>query len=534
MTKFIFLLLSPLLLILCAATETSLRSVTDTLSHDRNAGFHKSSTSSGIITTVAGNKLYTGSVKDGIAATSGFILAPQGIALDNVGNFYFAASGDNKIYKVTAGSGVITTVAGTGAGSYGGNGGQATSAMLFGPMGVTLDTAGDILIADTRNNRIRKITMSTGLITTVAGDGNQGDYQDNVAATRTSLYSPYDVAVDPSGNMFIADAGYGLIRKVTASTGIMTTIAGTATYGDRFRVSYIATKYFIESPTGVALDTAGNVYVAGGKPFIFKIDVRTGNISIVAGTGPYLTGIEGYNDDDILATTAKLNNPTKIAFDASGNMYISDSGNRRIRKVTASTGIITTVAGTGGAPLSSMTLIDGGLATAASLYTPSGIAVDTAGNFYFADRDYNLVRKVTYTGATPSISVTSAPSVQGAPSAPVASTPTQFISTAPAPSPAPAPTLAVTPSASISLAPTPGASSSSISSSPFLSRTVTPSKSISMAPTPRTSSPSYSKAPAAPSSTARQRSSATHFAQTLHLTIILLSSLLILHLCRDA
>ena len=533
---FVFLLSSTFVLALCAAMETtaSLLSVTDTLSHDRSAGFHKSSTSPGIITTVAGDPF--GSVTDGVAATSKRIKSAEGLAFDKEGNFYIAAPYDNRIYKVTASSGIITTVAGTGdgsVGSYGGDGGKATSAMLNGPKGLSLDTAGDIYIADTRNNRIRRVTMSTGLITTVAGDGGNEYYaEDNIAATSTSLKSPSDVAVDPSGNMFIADTGNARIRKVTASTGIMTIIAGTGEIPDFYsgkRNSAIATRYYIFQPAGVTLDTAGNVYIAGGDmdPSIFKITVSTGNISIVAGTGPYLIGTAGYNGDDILATAADLKNPRKVAFDASGNMYISDTSNRRIRKVTASTGMITTVVGTGRKPQGVQPKNgEGGLATAALIDTPSGIAVDTAGSLYFADEFGAVVRKVAFNGATPSASVTSAPSVKGAPSsppsAPVTSTPTAS---------------APTPGASSS-SPFPSSSSSSMSSSPSSSPAVSPSISISLAPaTGASSSPSISsssKAPVAPSSTATQSSSTIHFAQTLHLTIIFLSSLLILHLCRDA
>ena len=383
-------------------TTASLRSVIDTLSHARSAGFHKSSTSPGIITTVAGTKVAGGIVTDGVAATSKRINSPEGLAFDKEGNFYIAASGVHKIYKVTASSGIINTVAGTGDRGYGGDGGQATSAMLYGPEGITLDTAGDIYIADRDNNRIRKITMSTGLITTVAGNGNKLSTTDNIAATSTSLDFPCDVAVDPSGNIFIADSNNGRIRKVTASTGIITTIAGTgeSLLLARRKKSAIATQYYLPQPLGVTLDTAGNVYIAGGlfDPCIFKITVSTGNISLVAGTGPYVTGTVGYNGDDILATAANLYYPTKVVFDASGNMYISDSGNHRIRKVTASTGMISTVAGTGAVTsIGFSSNGEFGLATSASLYTPSGIAMDTAGNLYFADANYNVVRKVTYT-----------------------------------------------------------------------------------------------------------------------------------------
>ena len=540
---FICLLFFPFLLTLCAATETtaSLRSVTDALSHDRSAGFHKSSTSSGIITTVAGDKVEGGgSEMDGVAATSRKISGPKGLAFDKVGNFYIADSDDHKIYKVTASSGIITTVAGTDKFGYGGDGGQATSATLYQPYGVALDTNGNIFIADSQNHRIRKITISTGLITKVAGDGNNAFTKDNIAATSSSLNNPRDVAVDPSGNMFIADTNNDRIRKVTASTGIITTIAG-SDFTAIGTSSAVATKYYLFFPFGVTLDTAGNVYIAGSlDSSIFKVTVSTGNISIVAGTGPYPTGKSGYNGDDILATTAQLNQPTKVVFDASGNMYISDSYNYRIRKVTASTGIISTVAGTGSFSVDRDNG-EGGLATSASILPAGGMAIDTAGNLFYADA--YVVRKVTFTGATPSISITSAPSLKSAPtspsSTPVAPTPTASAPTPGASSPSSSSTSSspslsptVRPSTFISMAPTPGASSPS--SSPSLSPTARQSTTISMAPTPGASPPSSSKAPTAPSSTAVQSSSTTHFAQTIHLTIILLSSLLILHLCRDA
>ena len=402
MNRCTILLLSLLLWGAFATTKTVASSSTTSASHDSSAKLRTRSTSPNVITTVAGYKVNWGGLEmDGIIATSKKLSSPQGIVVDEKGNFYIAAFDDNKIYKVTASSGIITAIAGTGDGSYGGDGGQATSAMLYGPKGVTLDTTGDIYIADTLNNRIRKVTMSTVLITTVAGDGNKGSTKDNVAATSTSLNSPTDVAVDPSGNMFIADTDNGRIRKVTASTGMITTIAGSRNSYDAFEDrSAIATKYYLQEPTGVTLDTAGNVYIAGGlfDPCIFKITVSTGNISLVAGTGPYVTGTVGYNGDDILATAANLYYPTKVVFDASGNMYISDSGNHRIRKVTASTGMISTVAGTGAVTsIGFSSNGEFGLATSASLYTPSGIAMDTAGNLYFADANYNVVRKVTYT-----------------------------------------------------------------------------------------------------------------------------------------
>ena len=461
--------LSLLLSTFCSAVKTITFSsaATATSSHNVTAIFQTSSATSGIISTVAGNKkLNEGSTVDGGAATSRKLFQPYGLSLDKEGNSYIAAYGDNKIFKVTASSGIMTTVAGTGVSGYDGDGGQATLAMLNSPMGVSLDTAGNIYIADLLNYRIRKITVSTGVITTVAGkgsDGIGGPAKDNNLATNTYINPPNDVTVDPSGNIFFASDVQ--IHKVTASTGIITTIWGP--YSDPA----------IYGANGVALDASGNVYVAGGSldPCIFKVSASTGKLSVVAGLGPAISLFDrsGYNGDDILATAAKLREPRKVTFDASGNMYISDTGNKRIRKVTAITGIITTVAGSGDVGILPYDG-EGGIATMASLYRPEGIAIDTVGNLYFTDSYMGVERKVSYTGTAPSISVTSAPSVKGAPSTPVASTPA--------------------------------------ASSP---------------------SPSYSstKAPATPSSTGSQSSATTCVAQAFNLTITLLLALLILHLC---
>ena len=208
--------------------------------------------------------------------------------------------------------------------------------------------------------------MSTGVITTLAGDGKDSgeEVKDNVAATSISLSNPRDVAVDASGNIFIADTGHQRIRKVSAATGMITTIAGTGNFADTAQKSTIATEYSLPTPYGVILDASGNVFIADiSCDCIFKITVNTGLISIVAGTGVGGDLAGGYNGDNILATAAKLNYPTMVAIDASGNMFIADSENYRIRKVTASTGIITTVAGTG--TLGTTSEGDGGSATLA-------------------------------------------------------------------------------------------------------------------------------------------------------------------------
>ena len=477
------LLWSPLLCNACATIKTPASSSNAIASHNKNAKYQESSPSSGILSTVAGYKTKSGgSDADGVLATSKKLYGPNGLAVDKEGNVFITDS--NKIWKVTASSGIITKVAGTDSFGYSGDGGQATTANLYRPTSVALDTSGNIYIADSTNDLIRKVTVSTGVITTVAGKGYiRGYYSENAAATSTPLNNPQDVAVDASGNIFIADTGNRIIRKVTASTGNITRIAGTGSnYGSDGVRRDIASEYYLSNPFGVALDSAGNVYIAGSlfDSCVFKVTVSTGNITVVAGR----TGMAGYNGDNILATKARLNNPKQIAFDASDNMFINDADNYRIRRVSASTGIITTVAGTGKNDSESTNDGDGGSAILQSIFKPNGLAVAANGDFYFSNSIMGVVKKVTYTTGTPASSVTAAPAV----------------------------TPAVTPSTpSTATAPTPSASSPS--SSPSLS---------------------VSKAPSTSSTTGSQSSATTHVAQTLHLTMILLSSLLILHLCRDA
>jgi sugar lactone lactonase YvrE len=302
-----------------------------------------------------------GSDSDEVLATSKKLHSPEGLAVDKEENIFIVGYGDNKIHKVIASSGIIIKVAGTGAASYSGDGGQATIATLNEPSGVTLDTTGNIYIADTRNNRIRKVTVSTGVISTVAGNGIEGYASDNVAATSTPLNFPKDVAVDASGNIFIVDSKNDLIRKVTASTGIITIIAGCAYKDGRCIItnecsravkdgrSAIATEYPLMLPYGVALDSAGDVYISGGflEPCVYKVTVSTGNITVVAGTGTDLNPTLGIDGDGILATKANLFTPSGLAFDALDNMFFSETDKNRIMRVSKSTGIITRVAGTG-------------------------------------------------------------------------------------------------------------------------------------------------------------------------------------------
>jgi trimeric autotransporter adhesin len=330
------------------------------------------------ISTVAG-----GGVGDGAAATSAQI-SPSGVVVDASGNIYISDPGNNLVRKVTASTGIISTVAGNGNNSYSGDGGAATSAQIV-PTGVALDASGNIYIADQYNLRVRKVTASTGIITTVAGNGSFGYSGEGGAATSAQI-SPTAVAVDASGNIYIADGVENIILKVSASTGIINIFAGNGTQG--FNGDGIAaTSAQLSSPAGLTADASGNIFILdAGNYRIRKVTVSTGIITTVAGDGSY-----GYSGDGGAATLAGLYNPSGVALDASGNIYISET--QRIRKVTASTGIITTVAGNGSFGFSG----DGGPAISAQM-SNYGVAIDASGNIYIIG-NYR-VRKVTASTGT--------------------------------------------------------------------------------------------------------------------------------------
>ena len=320
---------------------------------------------------------------------------PGGMALDSSGSLYFADTDNGRIRKVSAG-GIITTLAGTGTGiadngGYSGDNGPATSAQLFSPVGVALDGSGNLYIADTGNNRIRKVDTN-GVITTVAGSGgygpgNSGGYSgDNGPATSAELSSPTSLVVDTAGNLYIADGGNSVIRKVSTG-GTITTIAGTGVTGYSGDGGP-AVNAKLCAPTGVALDSAGNLYIADWcNSRIRKIDAATGIITTVAGSASY-----GFSGDNGSPTSAQLNYPTGVAVTASGDLYINDIGNVRIRKVSG--GVITTVAGGGNG--------DGGPAPLAG-FAPIGVARDNAGNLYIADAARYTIRRVAPNGTVATV-----------------------------------------------------------------------------------------------------------------------------------
>ena len=330
-----------------------------------------------IIKTVAGIG-YFGFSGDGGPATQAHLQYPYGVAVDNAGNIFIADSNNHRIRKVDT-NGIITTVAGIGIIGFSGDGGPAIDASFYLPTGVAVDSVGNIFIADTHNSRIRKVDTS-GIITTVAGNGNSGFSGDGGPAKDASLNKPWGVAVDSAGNIFIADYFNNRIRKVDTS-GIITTVAGNggSSYcGD----GGPATLACFTFPHAVAVDNAGNIFIISTYR-IRKVDT-SGIITTVAGNG-----VVGFSGDGGLATDASLCSPWGAAVDSVGNIFIADTNNHRIRKVDTS-GIITTVAGNGDQGFSG----DDVPATNASLYYPNGVAVDNAGNIFIADYYNHRIRKV--------------------------------------------------------------------------------------------------------------------------------------------
>jgi sugar lactone lactonase YvrE len=311
------------------------------------------------------------------------LILPSATVFDPSGNLYFAETANHVIRKIdTAGN--ITTIAGTGTQGFSGDAGPATAATLDSPQGLALDSANNLYIADTHNHRVRKLVLATGLITTIAGS-TSGFSGDKALATAAQLNLPTALALDTANNLYVADTRNHRIRKIDAATGLITTIAGTGTQGFSGD-NGLATSANIDSPTGLALDTANNLYVADTHNHrIRKIATTTGLITTLAGTGT-----PGFSGDTTAATSATLALPHGITIDATGNLYIADTENHRIRRIDAVTGIITTVAGDGTQSFAG----DNGPAILASLDTPRTTTLSPSGLVTLADTGNQRIRQL--------------------------------------------------------------------------------------------------------------------------------------------
>ena len=338
------------------------------------------------INTFAGNGT-AGYAGDGGQATMAEINRVVGLATDAAGNIYLADQNNNVVRKVAT-NGVITTFAGTGVAGFSGDGGQAAQAQFDAPLGLCVAPSGSIYVNDEGNGRVREISTS-GIITTVAGNGTTVSSGDGGQATAAGMVIPIRCAVDGSGNLFIVDQGAFKIRKVDGN-GIITTYAGTGAQGFSGDGGP-ATLAEFNNPTWATVDASGNVYVSDQfNHRVRRVDAASGIITTVAGNGDNAFGGDGGP-----ATAASMSYPGGTVVDSSGNLFIVDGGNSRIREVTG--GVITTVAGTATAGYTG----DGGPPAQAELDSPFPITLDKAGNLYVGDGDYtgdltdNRVREIS-------------------------------------------------------------------------------------------------------------------------------------------
>jgi uncharacterized repeat protein (TIGR01451 family) len=298
---------------------------------------------------------------------------PRSVNLDAAGNLYVADHTNSCIRKISP-SGIVSTLAGSGSAGFAD--GTGATAQFSGPDGVAVDAGGNVFVADAGNNCIRKITPA-GVVSTYAGNNRIQGYLDGASGV-AEFSGPYGVAVDVSGNVFVADLGNTVIRKITPG-GTVSTLAGSGTQGS---ADGTGTAAQFHNPNGVATDAAGNVYVTDRGNFLVRKITPAGVVTTLAGSGS-----AGFADGTGVA--ANFEGPTGPCVDAAGNVYIADIGNNRIRKITPA-GLVSTIAGG-----STLGYTDGPVASAL-FQNITSIAVDAAGSLYVTDEDNNLIRKISH------------------------------------------------------------------------------------------------------------------------------------------
>lgn len=336
---------------------------------------------SGVVTTVVGtgDSGYNG---DGIPATAARLNTPRGLAVDAAGNVFIADSDNQRVRRVDAATGLISTIAGTGQGGYSPDGTLATEAKLRRPSAVAVDAAGNVFVADRLNDLVRRIDAADGCLSTYAGTADEGSTDEGIPATSAELAEPYDLALDAGGNLFIAEVGYNRIRRVDASSRLIVTVAGAGEPGSDGDGGQAASAH-LNAPRGVTVDSEGRLLVSDTLNHRIRRVALDGTISTIAG------GDEGYGGDGGPATEARFNRPGGIAADAAGNIFVADFYNNRVRRIDAASGTIATVVGIG-----SGFSADGADARSAQLFYPGGMAFDGAGNLLVADTANHRIRRV--------------------------------------------------------------------------------------------------------------------------------------------
>lgn len=341
------------------------------------------------MSTVAGTgkKGHTG---DGGPATQATLNQPFHCDLDAHGNLFVAESGNHCIRKVNLKTGVISTVAGTGQKGYTGDGGPATQATFNEPYAVLVSPEGDLYIVDRLNAVVRKVDGKSGKVTTVAGSGQKGFGGDGGPGNQAQLREPNDACFDGKGGLLIADVGDWRVRRLDLKTGVLTTFAGTGRPKgkiDRARIGDggPAKTAVLVGARAVCVDGRGNTYICEREGNAVRKVTADGTITTIAGTGK-----KGYDGDGGDARKASFNGPKGVRCNAQGNVYVVETENHAIRKIDAKTNVVTTVAGgrkgSGG---------DGGAALQAGMDRPHGCVLDAHGNIYIADSNNHRVRKVT-------------------------------------------------------------------------------------------------------------------------------------------
>ena len=338
----------------------------------------------GVVTTLAGLPGDRGTT-DGVGSAARFS-GPSGLAMDGAGNLFVADLGKHTIRKIVIATGAVTTLAGS-AGNPGATDGVASVARFSSPKALASDGVGNLFVADTNNHTIRKVVIATGAVSTIAGSAEEMGTTDGIG-TAARFASPYGIAADGAGNLFVSDTGNHTLRKIVIASGVVTTLAGSP--GEAGMVDGTGSTARFNNPSGLTTDGMGHLFVADVLNYVLrKVDIATGTVTTLAGSAI------NPGADDGMGTAARFNTPYDVTSDGSGNLFVADFFNHTIRKVVIASGAVTTLAGA-----AASTGTDDGRGAAARFYAPQGLADDGAGNLFVADTINHTIRTIVISTGT--------------------------------------------------------------------------------------------------------------------------------------